>query len=280
MMSDDHAMCPNPWHGSAPARATISCPECAPRGLTDSASVDQDPQHDSGRRAGRWSAAGHHGRFTVTDSTGELIAVDKGTDAEAWWTSSRTAGMAAGQLNRGETPSRLVLVRATPKNEPTEDTYWGGPLPEATVTPNEPTDRCYPHGPTVRQLADQPPHKIPGTEIEAPPIGDAVVHVWGGFAGLAIELGGYQDVELVDPYTGRRLWVPLPDRLRYAGPLAWYRYALDVAERSDLLRPAAIARLDRTTRAAHHDAQLRRQAENPTAHGQRYTSGQDPHPEQ
>lgn len=188
--------CPNPWHASAPARATMACPEC---------------------------------RYEIT-----------------------------------------------------EDTYWGGLMPEVHVTSREPADRCYPHGPTVNQLAAQPPHKIPGTEIEAPPVGDAVVHVWGGFAGLAIELGGYQDLELVDPYTGRRLWVPLPDRLRFAGVLAWYRYALDVAERSGFLKLLAPANTDPAARAAHFDARLRRQATSadPTAQGQRYTSGQDPHPEQ
>lgn len=31
-------------------------------------------------------------------------------------------------------------------------------------------------------------------------------HTWGMFAGLAVELGGYGDVELTDPYTGNRFW--------------------------------------------------------------------------
>lgn len=32
-------------------------------------------------------------------------------------------------------------------------------------------------------------------------------HIWGAFAGLAIELGGYGDLEAVDPYSGRRFWL-------------------------------------------------------------------------
>ncbi len=31
-------------------------------------------------------------------------------------------------------------------------------------------------------------------------------YTWGEFAGLAIEMGGYSDLSLVDPYTGRRFW--------------------------------------------------------------------------
>lgn len=33
-------------------------------------------------------------------------------------------------------------------------------------------------------------------------------HTWGAFACLAIEMGGYGDFEIVDPYTGRRFWTP------------------------------------------------------------------------
>lgn len=35
----------------------------------------------------------------------------------------------------------------------------------------------------------------------------AAAHVWGEFAGMSVELGGYQDMSLVDPYTGRRFWL-------------------------------------------------------------------------
>lgn len=31
-------------------------------------------------------------------------------------------------------------------------------------------------------------------------------HTWGEFAGLAVELGGYGDITLVDPGTGSRFW--------------------------------------------------------------------------
>lgn len=30
-------------------------------------------------------------------------------------------------------------------------------------------------------------------------------HAWGAFAMLALEMGGYGDLEAVDPYNGRRL---------------------------------------------------------------------------
>jgi len=32
-------------------------------------------------------------------------------------------------------------------------------------------------------------------------------HMWGEFALVAVEMGGYGDATLVDPYTGSRLWV-------------------------------------------------------------------------
>jgi len=41
-------------------------------------------------------------------------------------------------------------------------------------------------------------------------------HTWGMFAGLAIELGGYGDVELVDPYTGRTFWFQPADHAERA----------------------------------------------------------------
>lgn len=31
-------------------------------------------------------------------------------------------------------------------------------------------------------------------------------HTWGAFAGLAVELGGYNDIEFVDPGPGTRFW--------------------------------------------------------------------------
>ena len=39
------------------------------------------------------------------------------------------------------------------------------------------------------------------------PYPQAGSHTWGEFAGLAVELGGYSDITLVDPYGGSRLWV-------------------------------------------------------------------------
>lgn len=32
-------------------------------------------------------------------------------------------------------------------------------------------------------------------------------YTWGEFAGVAVEMGGYNDISMVDPYTGRRFWL-------------------------------------------------------------------------
>jgi len=32
-------------------------------------------------------------------------------------------------------------------------------------------------------------------------------YTWGEFAGLVIEAGGYNDLTIINPYTGRRLWL-------------------------------------------------------------------------
>ena len=36
-------------------------------------------------------------------------------------------------------------------------------------------------------------------------------HLWSAFALLAVETGGYNDIEAVDPYTGRVVWTRLPE---------------------------------------------------------------------
>lgn len=54
-------------------------------------------------------------------------------------------------------------------------------------------------------------------------------HTWGAFAGLAIELGGYGDVELVDPYSGSRFWCPVPDQTWAEGTFAAFQYAIGQA---------------------------------------------------
>lgn len=51
------------------------------------------------------------------------------------------------------------------------------------------------------------PSITPGDPGE-PHYPQATAHTWGAFAGLAIELGGYGDLEVVDPYNGDRLWIP------------------------------------------------------------------------
>jgi hypothetical protein len=52
-----------------------------------------------------------------------------------------------------------------------------------------------------KEWTDRAPH-----DPDAERYPRAAAHVWGAFAGLAVEFGGYNDIELVDPYTGRRFW--------------------------------------------------------------------------
>lgn len=52
-------------------------------------------------------------------------------------------------------------------------------------------------------------------------------HTWGAFAGLAIELGGYGDIELVDPYSGSRFWFRPDDQS--ADVTDWMIWALQAA---------------------------------------------------
>lgn len=42
---------------------------------------------------------------------------------------------------------------------------------------------------------------------EGPHYPQADTYQFGAFAGAVIELGGYSDIEMIDPYTGRRLWL-------------------------------------------------------------------------
>ncbi len=50
-------------------------------------------------------------------------------------------------------------------------------------------------------------------------------HTWGAFAGLAVELGGYSDIELVDPGTGSRFWFKPGAHLDPTSP-TWFWDAL------------------------------------------------------
>ncbi len=65
------------------------------------------------------------------------------------------------------------------------------------------------HGQTIDgQTADGRPYKIlPSilTDWELYP--KTGVHAWNAWPILAIETGGYNDLEVTDPYTGRCLWV-------------------------------------------------------------------------
>ena len=50
------------------------------------------------------------------------------------------------------------------------------------------------------------------------------------FAALVVELGGYGDISLIDPYTGSRLWVADVFTSDTDGVFDALRKALDVAE--------------------------------------------------
>lgn len=45
------------------------------------------------------------------------------------------------------------------------------------------------------------------SESDQRPYPDSDTHLWGCWPVLAIETGGYNDVEVIDPFTQRRLWI-------------------------------------------------------------------------
>jgi hypothetical protein len=77
--------------------------------------------------------------------------------------------------------------------------------------------------------------------IAGPFYPDVETHTWGAFAFLAIEAGGYGDLEVVNPYNGRRLTAPVCTESGYGtGPadLSIYdqlRLLVDELERSRFL---------------------------------------------
>lgn len=77
-------------------------------------------------------------------------------------------------------------------------------LPECSVTAGIAREYCYP-------------------KVE--------VHTWQEFAGFAVEMGGYGDLTMIDPYSGRRFWCPVPDQVWEQGTMAAYRYLLEQAEK-------------------------------------------------
>ena len=52
---------------------------------------------------------------------------------------------------------------------------------------------------------------IPPFQPDAPNYPQLDTHLWSAFAVLAVETGGYHDIEARDPYTGRKLWTRLSD---------------------------------------------------------------------
>jgi hypothetical protein len=74
---------------------------------------------------------------------------------------------------------------------------------------------------------------------EGPHYPDNGTHTWGEFAGMAIELGGYGDMTMVDPYSGQRLWMGAIRDAEGAivdeTPYAQLRRLADLAEREQFL---------------------------------------------
>lgn len=85
-----------------------------------------------------------------------------------------------------------------------EPTWNRGALPEHEVSARKPPEQCYP-------------------KVE--------VYTWQEFAGFAVEMGGYGDLTMIDPYSGRRFWCPVPDQVWEQGTMAAYRYLLEQAEK-------------------------------------------------
>lgn len=59
---------------------------------------------------------------------------------------------------------------------------------------------------SARIIRNDDEHGNRWTEDQRYPKSDA--HTWNAFAGLAIELGGYNDATVIDPYSGDQLYVP------------------------------------------------------------------------
>ena len=84
-----------------------------------------------------------------------------------------------------------------------------------------------------------------GTDDKTACYPTAESYTWGAFAGLAIEsdgkpiaaieLGGYNDMEMVDPYTLQRLWVADVMRDDNTSIYDALRKLIDVAEREQFL---------------------------------------------
>lgn len=68
---------------------------------------------------------------------------------------------------------------------------------------------------------------------------DAPAHTWNAFAGMAIELGGYGDMTMIDPYSGQQLWMGAIRGAEGAivdeTPYAQLRRLIDLAEREQFL---------------------------------------------
>lgn len=57
-----------------------------------------------------------------------------------------------------------------------------------------------------RRTEDGHTYRVMPADGSRPTYPAAKAHTWGTFAGLVVELGGYNDVELIDPYTGGSFW--------------------------------------------------------------------------
>lgn len=67
-------------------------------------------------------------------------------------------------------------------------------------------------------------------------------YTWGEFAWLALEMGGYRDATAIDPYSGRRFWVPDVFGMDEHDPYSALRRVIDAMERERFLGPTAADR--------------------------------------
>lgn len=136
-------------------------------------------------------------------------------------------------------------------NSDNEPKSWHEAAADHEVPATEPTPEQAVKAVREARGATDEPRPIPrqgdgwsihaGTDDKTRCYPTAESYTWGAFAGLAIEsggqpvaaveLGGYGDLEMVDPYTMQRLWVgDVPDSIYDA-----LRKLIDVAEREQFL---------------------------------------------
>lgn len=174
------------------------------------------------------------------DTTGVAVGFREGVAAERVRLATADARTCVAP---GDQEHDHAMCQDVVEEESSALTWIGGPdRPEVVVTAGDPEDKHYPSGPKVSELAGRGPRTRNFGEhtIKLPSLDDAVVHVWGAFAGLAIELDGYGNIELVNPYNGSRITCPVPDQFWYYRSMAeCYKLAIDLAQEAGWFDQAA-----------------------------------------